>query len=946
MATPEEIRKINLEESNEALAESLSLTAKLTDQMQFLYKNSKDKYTQDKLSVDLTKQAVALTKNFSSEYTSIGGVQKDIAKNSKLQNDILIQQKTLESSIGDKGMQRLQFIKNQEKGLSNSNELLKGLREKEAAGVEGAKEDANLLAQQIISRRKSLATQIENLTAEERQYSLLKETGEALEENSEYLEEQLQRQNNLAKSQSLFTSLIGGTANALNKLGFGNLSQKLGLDAAKKKSEEMTYALTDGGKKTLGVFGKMRVAAASFGAALKSALGPLALLGMAVSLVKKGIEKFKENAEAGLRAMTRLSDESTGLARTLGISQGKAEGVAAAARSMGSAMGMTTGMATKSAEAIYGAMSGVEKQSDNTLKTFMKLNVFAGMSAESLEQMRQMAKLTGQDAGVVATKMADTARSSIIANKVNISMKEVMVGVSKQSNEMKLNFGGSAEGLTKAFVKAKSLGFELEKVKGISQSLLNIEDSIAAEMEAELLTGKDLNLEKAREAALNHDVSGLMDEIAKNYGSVADFQKMNVIQQEAAAKAIGMSSEELANTLAGNKANKSENQQLLEVQKKSLDAMTSQASMQEKIQAREEAKDALYTKSAETLNKMNDFMARMAKIFGPILEEVFKGISDIFFDIVGNFEKGVGELGNMKGLTDKIHNVFTKIRPIIHQIVEALMDFATGAGPIIWSVFKGILKTVTFITSSIGQFFKLFTKGNKDLNVTKALLGGIATAILLIIGYYKIKNNLANGLNKATIKELGGQKKLKDMNVLQLAQARIKQALGISQVAVKKKEGQETDKNTMKENKGLGAKLRGLLTTVYAYAANAAKAVAGIPLIGPVLAIAALGAAVAGGMMLYNKVAGNDVMSGPNQRTLFAGKDQISLNSDDTVIAGTDLFGKKKSNRSEGSDNSALVSEMQAIKSILQSILSKEGGVFIDGNKVGSTLALASYKTQ
>jgi len=99
-------------------------------------------------------------------------------------------------------------------------------------------------------------------------------------------------------------------------------------------------------------------------------------------------------------------------------------------------------------------------------------------------------------------------------------------------------------------------------------------------------------------------------------------------------------------------------------------------------------------------------------------------------------------------------------------------------------------------------------------------------------------------------------------------------------------------------------------------------------------------------MMLYNKVKGNDVMSGPNQRTLFAGKDQISLNADDTVIAGTDLFGKKKSNRSEGSDNSALVSEMQAIKSILQSILSKEGGVFIDGNKVGSTLALTSYKTQ
>jgi len=946
MATVEEIKKKIIEESNDLLSEQINLTSKLNDEMSFILKIFKEKGTLDKQSLDLTKEASRFAKSLSSEYVSLNDVKKDIAKNEKLQNDIQKQTLSLYKQGGESLKDELKLFKTKEESLTKAqNKIAKMESDKKLGKI--IDEDLYTQAQNTLTKKQEqLKVANEILTPEAAQIRLLEQTGQLLNNNNEYLEEHEQKQKNLAKSQSLFTSVIGGTANALNKLGFGNLSKKIGLDDAKKKAEEMTYVLTEGGKKSLGVFGKMRVAAASFGAALKSALGPLALLGMAVSLVKKGTEKFKENAEAGLRAMTRLSEESTGLARTLGISQGKAEGVAAAARSMGSAMGMTTGMATKSAEAIYGAMSGVEKQSDNTLKTFMKLNVFAGMSAESLEQMRQMAKLTGQDAGVVATKMADTARSSIIANKVNISMKEVMVGVSKQSNEMKLNFGGSAEGLTKAFVKAKSLGFELEKVKGISQSLLNIEDSIAAEMEAELLTGKDLNLEKAREAALNHDVSGLMDEIAKNYGSVADFQKMNVIQQEAAAKAIGMSSEELANTLAGNKANKSENQQLLEVQKKSLDAMTSQASMQEKIQAREEAKDELYSKSAKTLEKMNEFMARMAEKFGPILEAVFAGISDIFFDIVGSFEKGTDKLGNMESITVKIQNVFTEIRPIIKQIVGALMDFATGAGPIIWNVFKGILKTVTFITSSIGKFFNLFTKGNKDLNVTKALLGGIATAILLLIGYYKIKNNLANGLNKATIKELGGQKKLKDMNVLQIAQARIKQALGMSQVAVKKKEGQEIDKNTVKENKGLGAKLRGLLTTVYDYAANAAKAVAGIPFVGPVLAVAALGAAVAGGMMLYNKVKGDDVMSGPNQRTLFAGKDQISLNADDTVIAGTDLFGKKKSNRSEGSDNSALVSEMQAIKSILQSILSKEGGVFIDGNKVGSTLALTSYKTQ
>ena len=72
--------------------------------------------------------------------------------------------------------------------------------------------------------------------------------------------------------------------------------------------------------------------------------------------------------------------------------------------------------------------------------------------------------------------------------------------------------------------------------------------------------------------------------------------------------------------------------------------------------------------------------------------------------------------------------------------VKQAVDYATNQGVdwviltngIIWKVFKGILKTVGFVVSSIGQFFKLFTKGNKDLNVTKALLGGIATAILLL----------------------------------------------------------------------------------------------------------------------------------------------------------------------------------------------------------------------
>lgn len=1002
MATPEEIRKKNLEESNEALAESLDLTAQLSDQMSFLYKTSKDKYAQDKLAVDLTKQAVVLTKNLSSEYNTLKDVEKDIAKNKKLQNEIARTQINLEKQIGSEGLTKLKLLKDEEKSLDVSKKLLEELREKEAAGVKGAKQQASELAQQIIERRRNLVAQMDSLGTEERQYLLLQDTTKAIQESNKYLAEQARRQENLAKSQSLFTSLIGGTANALNKLGFGNLAKKLGLEDAKKKAEEMTYALTEGGKKSLGFFDRLRVAAVSFGTALKSALAPMAILTGVISLISAGMRKFKENAAEGLEYLKKVSQQSVDLARNLGISQEKANGVAASARAIGGAMGMTTDMAVGSASAIYGAMNGVEKVSDSTLKTFMKLNVFAGMSADTLNEMHKMAKLTGQDAGVMATKMADTASQSIKAYKVNVSQKEVMMGVSKLSNEMKLNFGGSAEGLTKAFVKAKSLGFELEKVKGISQSLLNIEDSIAAEMEAELLTGKDLNLEKAREYALNHNVEGLMGEIAKNYGSIADFQKMNVIQQEAAAKAIGMSSDELANVLAGSKANKSENQQLLDTQKQGVAAMSSMLSLQEKINAREEAEAAMKAKSAANMQKINEFMHRMAMVFGPILETVFDEIFKIVEPLFGKFEKGADGMINMTKPVEKIKGFFASIKLTLDEMKEPLKEFFTGlkniattVGPVILTVFKGVFKVVSYLVSSIGKFFSLFKNGNKDLNVTKSLIGGAVTGILALGVAYKAYN----GLVKLGRTELG--KKLKDYlvekkllifnngqvkagNTLQKAGNVIK----MYTVGLLNKEGRAIAANNIKTKAGnalekvgnliksAGNKLRalgniltgkgntiakkGILTTlkdlmgnIFSMAFKAGKAVAGIPIVGPILAAAAVGAAVAGGMVLYNKFKsqpGDDVMSegGYGKRTLFGPEGAIRLNDRDTVIAGTDLFGKSKSSASStpSNDNSALVAEMQAIKNVLQAILSKEGGVFIDGTKVGSTLALTSYKTQ
>lgn len=666
----EEISKANTEAANKAISDQLDLVSQIQDKMAFILKTSKEKYTQDRLALDLTKQATNLTKSLASEYTSLKDVEKDIARNKKLQNEVSRTMINLEKEIGAEGKKKIEFIKNQEKGLEKSKKILEELRKSETLGIKGAKEQADALGKQILRRQKSLNTQKENLPIEEKEYSLLKETSKILEGNVEHLQDQGKQQENLVKSQSVFTSALTGASNVLNKLGMGDLSKKMGLDAGAKKAKEMTYILTEGGKKSLGVFGKMKVAAASFGATLKSALGPLALISMLIGAIVNAYNKGKE-------AATRLSDENVELSRTMGVAQGTANGIAGEVRGIGASMGITGGQATAAAGAIYSALDGAEKISSRTLATFVKLNVFAGMSADSIADIQKFSKLSGKDAGVVAEEMAKTAQHSIKANKVNISLRTVMMEVGKTSSILKINMGGSTSAITNAVIQSKKLGLELKQVEDIANSLLNIEDSIAAEMEAELLTGKDLNLEKAREAALNNDNVTLMEEIANQFGSIEEFGKMNRVQQEAFAKSIGMSRDGLADMLVKGKENVATNTALVGSQGSGTAAMESQAKLSEKLLAQEEARANQFAGIFALLQPI----VELFKDMGPLVLKLITPIVQVLAPILQNI---------MEDMLPVIAKLFDSIAPILQKLAELL-------APIIEVVGKVLVTAVGFL---------------------------------------------------------------------------------------------------------------------------------------------------------------------------------------------------------------------------------------------------------
>lgn len=181
-----------------------------------------------------------------------------------------------------------------------------------------------------------------------------------------------------------------------------------------------------------------------------------------------------------------------------------------------------------------------------TIREATEMVELMGMSNEEAGKLARIAKVNGDELKSNNEKIVNTVSNFNKLNKTGISGKAVLKDLANISDAMALSFKGDAVSMAQTASEAKKLGLTLSDVDKIAESLLNFEDSISAELEAELLTGKQINLEQARLYALNNDIAGLTKEIGNNQDIIASFSSGNRIQQEAIAKTIGKSREEMA----------------------------------------------------------------------------------------------------------------------------------------------------------------------------------------------------------------------------------------------------------------------------------------------------------------------------------------------------------------------------------------------------------------
>jgi len=334
---------------------------------------------------------------------------------------------------------------------------------------------------------------------------------------------------------------------------------------------------------------------------------------------------------------------------------------------------VTTKRNQESYMAISQALGANADINEKDLKTFTKLREQAGYTNDELVSMQKMSLVTGKTLEDTTKEFLGGAEALSVQKGLAINVKQLMKETANVSNATKLSLVGGAKGLAEAAVQAKALGVDLGKVSDISGKLLNFEDSISAELEAELLTGKAINLETARLAALNGDMATVAEEIKNQIGGSAEFSKMNRIQQEAFAAAVGMSREELANSLVEQEALKNVGVKTAEEAKKKYDLLR-------QTMTAEEAATALGDDQLATQYEQQNLQER----FNQTIEKLKDMLSTLVDGPFGSFMAGVAEL---------LNNV-TALKTVFYTIGAII------ATSIVGSIAKSVTESVKLISKA------------------------------------------------------------------------------------------------------------------------------------------------------------------------------------------------------------------------------------------------------
>ena len=497
----------------------------------------------------------------------------------------------------------------------------------------------------------------QDLTAEEQTLlDLYNQQNVALDQQGDEIIQISQQSKNIGDASNMFgDGAVGlqdigkGLDGILKQFGLGEISDKLGLEEASKSTRKFGAHLTKNGTQAATISDKFKSVGhytGQMGKNLSKSLGPAAALSVIAGQFSKAF---------------KLIDGASGeMAKNYAISNVEAQKLVGnnnriATTSHNSALNTKNiGEAQASLNAEFGTSSVF---SDKLSSDFALIQKRLGLSAET---MGRLTVLSMANDGNMMDQLETIQGVTLELNNqegISLNQRDIQEGLSQLSASQLIANKMNTKELTNQVFQAKLLGVSQSQLESVSSNLLDFSSSIEAEMQAELLLNKNLNLERARAAALVGDHATVAQELRREMAGLTDEQKRNPIILGQFATALGMGREELAAAI---------------VEQEKLNFLTDQgfksmSDAQEKynkavkegnldeIQRLETIKEGVgnQLKSANIQERLNDVMAKFTDMFVNIAEKMMpmlEGLATIVESLIPYMGMIAGGLlGGMAG---------------------------------------------------------------------------------------------------------------------------------------------------------------------------------------------------------------------------------------------------------------------------------------------------------
>jgi phage-related protein len=465
------------------------------------------------------------------------------------------------------------------------------------------------------------------------------------------------------------------------------LSDVLGLDSIKEQLEKnvkasLVKSMTEGKGAASSMFSAMISGARS----LIATMAPLLPLILAAYAVYKAFEFDKE--------LTQFSKD-------LDVSKGSA----LEASNHADHLATHLGMANITGKEMGATMVALKEEFGDAALTNDKLIEGVTMLRERMGLTNEEAISLNATATLLGTNLDELSASSMKMSEGLIGGKQMLKEMSKLPKSILVGFKGTTKELQKAVVKGKLFGLELSKAQSIGDSLLSIEESLEKEMTANVLTGKRMNLNKARQLALEGDISGLQQELLDQAGGLDDYQKMAPYQQKAYAEAMGMTRDEMTEMLV--KA-----QELKDVgldQAKVEEVLAANGAERDKMMSRMDATQQGYLQKLIEQKNQEEATAKFQTSMNRLMEAFSKSMLPVI-DLLGEM---LGYIGN---IVDYLTKGVEYVNHFVHELSGSTEPLKEG---------EGIMSKILKYTIGIGAAMLAWNAGKKALGGLKSMIPGM-----------------------------------------------------------------------------------------------------------------------------------------------------------------------------------------------------------------------------